>query len=123
MDESLNLLSETLKECGLDPITGFYRNGCCDTGTEDHGLHTVCARMTSDFLEFSKSRGNDLSTSRPEFGFDGLKPGDRWCLCAARWQEAFESGMAPDVFLESTHQVTLKIIELGNLQKHDVDVN
>jgi len=123
MDESLNVLSETLKECGLDHITGFYRNGCCDTGTEDHGLHTVCARMTSDFLEFSKSRGNDLSTPRPEFGFDGLKPGDRWCLCAVRWQEAFESGMAPDVFLESTQQVTLKIIELGNLQKHAVDVN
>ena len=123
MDESLNVLSETLKECRLDPITGFYRNGCCDMGTEDLGLHTVCARMTLDFLGFPKSRGIDLSTSRPEFGFDGLKPGDRWCLCATRWQEAYESGMVHDIFLESTHQATLKIIELGNLQKHAVDVN
>ena len=111
------------KEYGRDPITGFYRNGCCDTGNEDLGLHTVCARMTSDFLEFSKSKYNDLSTSRPEFGFDGLKPGDRWCLSATHWQESYNSWMAPDVFLESTHQATLKIIELGNLQKHTVDVN
>ncbi|MEC7631075.1 MAG: DUF2237 domain-containing protein, partial [SAR324 cluster bacterium] len=87
------------------------------------GMHTVCARMTSTFLEFSKSQGNDLSTPRPEFGFDGLQPGDRWCLCAARWQEAYEAGMAPEVFLESTHQATLKIVELDNLQKHAVDVN
>ena len=79
--------------------------------------------MTSTFLEFSKSQGNDLSTPRPEFGFDGLQPGDRWCLCAARWQEAYEAGMAPEVFLESTHQATLKVVELGNLQKHAVDVN
>ena len=86
-------------------------------------MHTVCARMTSTFLEFSKSQGNDLSTPRPEFGFDGLQPGDRWCLCAARWQEAYEAGMAPEVFLESTHQTTLKIVELDNLQKHAVDVN
>ncbi|MEE3124301.1 MAG: DUF2237 domain-containing protein, partial [SAR324 cluster bacterium] len=87
------------------------------------GMHTVCARMTSTFLEFSKSQGNDLSTPRPEFGFDGLQPGDRWCLCAARWQEAYEAGMAPEVFLESTHQATLKVVELDNLQKHAVDVN
>ena len=86
-------------------------------------MHTVCARMTSTFLEFSKSQGNDLSTPRPEFGFDGLQPGDRWCLCAARWQEAYEAGMAPEVFLESTHQATLKVVELDNLQKHAVDVN
>ena len=86
-------------------------------------MHTVCARMTSTFLEFSKSQGNDLSTPRPEFGFDGLQPGDRWCLCAARWQEAYEAGMAPEVFLESTHQAPLKIVELDNLQKHAVDVN
>ena len=86
-------------------------------------MHTVCARMTSTFLEFSKSQGNDLSTPRPEFGFDGLQQGDRWCLCAARWQEAYEAGMAPEVFLESTHQATLKVVELDNLQKHAVDVN
>ena len=86
-------------------------------------MHTVCARMTSTFLEFSKSQGYDLSTPRPEFGFDGLQPGDRWCLCAARWQEAYEAGMAPGVFLESTHQATLKIVKLDNLQKHAVDVN
>ena len=116
-------LAKRSKNVDVDPITGFYRNGCCDTGTEDLGLHTVCARMTSDFLEFSKSKGNNLSTSRPEFGLDGLKPGDLWCLCAARWQKAYDSGMAPDVFLESTHQATRKIIELGNLQKHAVDVN
>ena len=113
MDESLNVLGETLKECGHDPITGFYRNSCCDTGTEDLGLHTVCASMTSDFFEFSKSRCNDLSTSRSEFSLVGLNPGDRWCLCAARWQESYESGMAPNVFLESTHQETLKIIDLA----------
>ena len=123
MDESLNVLGEPLKDCGRDPLTGFFRNGCCDTSEEDFGMHTVCARMTSTFLEFSKSQGNDLSTPRPEFGFDGLQPGDRWCLCAARWQEAYEAGMAPEVFLESTHQATLKVVELDNLQKHAVDVN
>ena len=123
MDESLNVLGEPLKVCGRDPLTGFFRNGCCDTNEEDFGMHTVCARMTSTFLEFSKSQGNDLSTPRPEFGFDGLQPGDRWCLCAARWQEAYEAGVAPEVFLESTHQATLKIVELDNLQKHAVDVN
>ena len=123
MDDSLNILGETLKECGRDPITGFYRNGCCDTGTEDLGLHSIRAHMTLDFLEYSKSRGYYLSTSRPEYGFDGLKPGDQWCLCATRLQEPYESGMAPDVFLESTHHATLKFIELGNLQKHAVDVN
>ena len=105
---------------GCDQLDG---QGCCDTSEEDFGMHTVCARMTSTFLEFSKSQGNDLSTPRPEFGFDGLQPGDRWCLCAARWQEAYEAGMAPEVFLESTHQATLKIVELNNLQKHAVDVN
>ena len=123
MDESLNVLGEPLKDCGRDPLTGFFRNGCCDTSEEDFGMHTVCARMTSTFLEFSKSQGNDLSTPRPEFGFDGLQPGDRWCLCAARWQEAYKAGMAPEVFLESTHQATLKVVELDNLQKHAVDVN
>ena len=89
MDESLNALGESLKESCVDQITGFFRNGCCDTSEEDHGVHTVCARVTPEFLEFSKSRGNDLSTPRPEFGFEGLNPGDQWCLCAARWKEAF----------------------------------
>jgi uncharacterized protein (DUF2237 family) len=123
MHESLNVLGEPLKKCGLDPMTGFFRDGCCDTSEEDLGLHTVCARVTSEFLEFSKSRGNDLSTPKPEFGFEGLNPGDQWCLCAARWKEAFEAGVAPIVVLESSHQASLQIIELKHLQKHAVDMN
>ena len=99
-----NVLGEALEICSITPMTGFYRDGCCDTGREDLGSHTVCAMMTSAFLEFSKSRGNDLSTPQPEFGFPGLKPGDRWCLCAPRWQEAFEANQVPRVVLRATHE-------------------
>ena len=97
MDESLNALEEPLRVCGEDPITGFYRNGYCDTGPEDMGIHTVCTRITAEFLEFSRNCGNDLSKPRPEFGFNGLQPGDRWCLVASRWKEAFDAGISPQV--------------------------
>jgi uncharacterized protein (DUF2237 family) len=101
-------------------MTGFYRNGCCETGGDDHGVHTVCAVMTKEFLEFSKRMGNDLSTPMPHYQFPGLKPGDKWCLCAARWQEAFEAGMAPNVNLQSTHIRTLEFVELADLEKFAV---
>jgi uncharacterized protein (DUF2237 family) len=101
-------------------MTGFYRNGCCETGGDDHGVHTVCAVMTEQFLEFSKRMGNDLSTPIPHYQFPGLKPGDKWCLCAARWQEAFEAGMAPNVNLQSTHIRTLEFVELSDLEKFAV---
>ena len=113
-----NVLGGELKPCSMDPVTGFYRNGCCETGPEDMGLHTVCAVMTDAFLAFSKSMGNDLSTPRPEYGFVGLKPGDRWCLCAPRWKEALDAGMAPKIVLESTHEETLAIVPLGVLKDH-----
>src|SRR6056297_1656017 len=98
-----NVLGTELQTCGTDPATGFYRDGCCNTGPGDVGVHTVCAVVTQDFLEFSRDRGNDLMTPQPAYGFPGLKPGDRWCLCAPRWQEALEAGAAPDVVLEATH--------------------
>jgi uncharacterized protein (DUF2237 family) len=113
-----NVLGGELKPCSIDPVTGFYRNGCCETGPEDMGLHTVCAVMTDAFLAFSRSMGNDLSTPRPEYGFSGLKPGDRWCLCAPRWKEALDAGMAPKVVLESTHEETLAIVPLGVLKDY-----
>jgi uncharacterized protein (DUF2237 family) len=115
-----NVLGGELKPCSLDPLTGFYRNGCCETGPDDVGVHTVCAVMTAEFLAFSKAAGNDLSTPRPEFGFDGLKPGDRWCLCAPRWKEALDAGAAPQLVLESTHEETLAIVPLGVLKDHAV---
>ena len=102
-----NVLGEPLETCSIKPMTGFYRDGRCNTGPEDVGSHTVCVVMTSAFLDFSKSRGNDLSTPVPEFGFPGLKPGDRWCLCAPRWQEAFEANQAPRVVLRATHEACL----------------
>ena len=111
-----NVLGGQLELCGRDPLTGFYRDGCCNTGAEDLGVHTVCAVVTDDFLAFSKARGNDLSTPRP--GFLGLHAGDRWCLCAPRWQEAFEAGQAPDVVLEATHAATLEWARLEDLQRH-----
>jgi len=115
---SLNVLGGTLLPCSVTPLTGFYRDGCCNTGRDDTGLHTVCAVMTADFLAFSKAQGNDLSTPMPQYGFAGLKPGDRWCLCAARWKEALDAGAAPQVVLEATHAVTLKIVSLEALKKH-----
>ncbi len=113
-----NVLQEPLKPCGHDPLTGFYRTGSCETGPEDRGVHVVCARVTAEFLDFSAGRGNDLVTPRPEFGFAGLEPGDRWCLCAARWQEALEAGVAPPVILESTHERALEVVGLEALQAH-----
>ena len=115
-----NVLGEPLEKCSLDPLTGWYRDGCCNTDENDHGLHTVCAKMTLEFLEFSKSVGNDLSTPRPQFEFDGLKPDDLWCLCASRWQEAFEAGKAPLVKLSSTNIATLNICKIEDLKKHAI---
>jgi len=115
-----NVLGTDLEPCSFDPMTGFFRDGCCNTGVDDVGLHLVCAVMTEKFLAFSKSRGNDLSTPMPMYQFPGLKAGDRWCLCALRWKEAFEAGMAPKVVLEATHISTLEFIDLVDLQKHAV---
>jgi len=123
MSESVNVLGEKLETCGKDPITGFYRDGCCNVGPDDFGLHAVCAVVTDDFLEFSKAQGNDLSTPRPEFGFEGLKPGDSWCLCAARWQEAFEAGSAPRVRLRATHLAALEKCALDDLKAHGADLS
>jgi uncharacterized protein (DUF2237 family) len=117
-----NVLGGELELCGTDPMTGFHRTGCCDTGGDDVGVHTVCARMTAGFLEFSRRRGNDLSTPRPEFGFPGLRPGDRWCLCASRWAEALAAGVAPPVVLAATHARTLEWIDLADLRRHAADV-
>lgn len=113
-----NVLGTTLQTCSLDPLTGFTRTGCCETGPEDIGSHTVCTQVTEEFLVFSRIRGNDLSTPRPEYGFEGLQPGDRWCLCASRWQEAAEAGLAPPVILEATHERALEIIALADLEYH-----
>jgi uncharacterized protein (DUF2237 family) len=122
MVAKLNVLGEPLASCSEDPVTGFYRDGCCNTGPEDHGSHTVCTRVTSDFLKFSRDRGNDLSTPHPEFGFPGLRSGDQWCLCAARWQEALEAGAAPLVVLQATHAASLRIVKLADLKRHAVDL-
>jgi uncharacterized protein len=116
-----NVLGKPLRTCCRDPITGFYRTGKCDTGPGDLGLHVVCARMTAEFLQFSRSRGNDLSTPYPEAGFPGLKPGDRWCLCATRWKEALEAGAAPPVVLAGTHMSALEFVSLDELTAHAVD--
>ena len=113
-----NELGQELIPCSLDPVTGFFRNGCCETGPHDVGMHTVCAVMTAQFLAFSRDMGNDLSTPRPDLGFPGLKPGDRWCLCAPRWKEALDAGAAPQVVLESTHEETLAIVPLGVLKDY-----
>ncbi len=121
MSNAKNVLGKPLVACGTDPMTGFYRDGCCHTGASDVGIHVVCAVMTSDFLRFSRSRGNDLSTPNEEFGFPGLKPGDRWCLCAARWKEAFDAGMAPDVVLDATHISAIEFASLDELRTHAVD--
>ena len=123
IDASVNVLGEELKPCSMDPVTGFFRNGCCDTSDLDHGSHTICAIMTAEFLEFSKAAGNDLSTPRPEFGFAGLKPGDQWCLCAGRWVQAMEAGAAPKVRLSSTHQRALDVAKLDDLRAHSADLN
>jgi uncharacterized protein (DUF2237 family) len=116
-----NVLGEELQTCGMEPMTGFYRDGCCRTGAGDHGTHVVCAEVTAEFLEFSRSRGNDLITPVPQFRFPGLKPGDRWCLCAMRWQEALQAGVAPPVVLDSTHVSALEFLNLDDLLAHALD--
>ena len=118
MATAKNVLGGELQACGYDPLTGFYRDGCCNTGAEDEGLHLVCVVATEEFLEFSYVAGNDLSTPMPAYKFPGLKPGDRWCLCVRRWAEALEAGVAPPVVLEATHVSSLEFVELAHLQAH-----
>ena len=115
---ALNVLGETLRACSYDPLTGYLRDGCCSTTAEDLGTHVICTRVTAAFLAFSRERGNDLVTPRPEWRFAGLKPGDRWCLCALRWKEALEAGAAPPVVLDSTHERALTYVTLEQLQSH-----
>jgi uncharacterized protein (DUF2237 family) len=117
-DNALNVLGSDLVPCGTSPLTGFFRNGCCDTGPEDTGMHTVCAVMTDAFLVFSRMQGNDLSTPRPELGFPGLSAGDRWCLCVGRWREALAAGVAPPVVLAATHEEALAVVPLDDLERH-----
>ncbi len=119
---SRNVFGGPLESCSANPVTGFFRNGCCDTGPEDAGSHTVCVVVTEEFLEFSKQRGNDLSTPLPAFGFPGLTAGDRWCLCAPRWQEALDAGHAPRVVLRATHEGALDYCALSDLKKHAIDL-
>jgi uncharacterized protein (DUF2237 family) len=121
-EPELNVFGEPLAPCSSSPLTGFYRNGCCATGPDDAGRHVVCAEITEEFLAFSKSRGNDLSTPRPEMAFPGLRAGDRWCLVAARWAEALEAGMAPRVVLAATHQAVLRYVKLDDLKKYALDL-
>ncbi len=120
MSEARNVLGGPLAVCSTNPMTGFFRTGCCETSADDFGSHTVCAIMTAEFLAYTREMGNDLST--PRFGFPGLKPGDRWCLCAARWKEAYEAGCAPPVILAATHQAALRIVSLDALREcaHEV---
>ena len=122
MHESLNVFDEPLESCSEDPVTGFFRDGCCNTSEQDAGSHTVCTMLTDEFLEFSRARGNDLITPRPEFGFPGLKPGDRWCLCASRWYEAEQHGAAPRVYLRATHRRALEQVPLETLKPYALDL-
>jgi uncharacterized protein len=117
-DDALNVLGTPLVPCSYDPLTGYYRDGCCSTDEHDHGSHVICAKVTKEFLTFSRQKGNDLSTPVPEYRFAGLKPGDRWCLCALRWKQAFDAGVAPHVVLESTHAKALEFVTLAQLQAH-----
>ncbi|BAY65699.1 hypothetical protein NIES22_58060 [Calothrix brevissima NIES-22] len=123
MAEAKNVLGTTLESCCTAPMTGYYRDGFCNTGGQDFGMHVVCAQMTAEFLQFTKSRGNDLSTAVPEYNFPGLREGDRWCLCAARWQEALEAGFAPPVVLEATHARALEVCNLEDLKKYALTVD
>jgi len=118
-----NVLGGELAACSMSPRTGFYRDGCCNTGAEDHGLHIVCAQVTREFLLFARQQGNDLISPAPAFGFPGLKPGDRWCVCAATWRQAYEAGVAPPVVLAATHEETLAVIPLHALKEHALDVS
>ncbi len=119
---ALNVLGTPLKDCSHDPVTGYFRDGCCRTTADDIGTHVICARMTAEFLEFSRRQGNDLVTPHPEWQFPGLKPGDRWCLCAMRWQEALEAGIAPPVDLEATQMKALEFVTLADLKYHQIAV-
>ncbi|HXH03599.1 MAG TPA: DUF2237 domain-containing protein [Candidatus Competibacteraceae bacterium] len=123
MTQARNILGGPLQTCSRSPLTGFYRSGCCETGPDDRGSHTVCAQMTAEFLAFSRARGNDLSTPRPEYGFPGLRPGDRWCLCAGRWREALQAGVAPPVLLRATHWGALALVAYDDLKRHALDVD
>jgi len=116
-----NVLGSELEICCTSPMTGFYRDGCCRTGAEDFGLHLVCAQVTPAFLAFSKARGNDLTTPAPQYGFPGLKPGDRWCLCVSRWQEALDAGVAPPVVMAATHASTLEYADMQTLKAHAIE--
>lgn len=118
-----NVLGGELASCSVEPVTGFFRDGCCNTSPEDAGSHTVCAVMTTEFLAFSKARGNDLSTPMPEYGFPGLKPGDRWCLCAPRWAQAFVAGMAPKIVLAATQEGALAYADLADFKRFAIDLN
>ena len=117
-----NIFGDDLALCSTHPLTGFKRTGCCETGPQDLGFHTVCAQVTREFLEFSRSKGNDLTRPLPATGFPGLRPGDRWCLCASRWREALEAGCAPGVILAATHHKSLEIVGLGELKRHAIDL-
>ena len=121
-EEQLNIFNEPLEACSFDPVTGFFRSGCCETSEQDIGSHTVCAIMTEEFLKFSKSKGNDLSTAVPAFDFPGLNSGDRWCLCAARWLEAYEAGSAPSIIARATHRRALEIIPMEVMKEFSLDI-
>lgn len=118
-----NVFGDPITSCSEAPVTGFYRSGCCDTGPDDHGSHTICAVMTDEFLAFSKRAGNDLSTPIPDYGFPGLKAGDRWCLCAARWKQALDAGAAPRVVLSATNEAALQIVPLEHLKRYAIDLS
>ena len=122
-DDPVNVFDEPLLPCSEDPLTGFFRDGCCNTSDEDDGYHTVCVQVTDEFLQYSLSQGNDLSTPNPEFGFPGLQAGDRWCLCAPRWLQAYEEKVAPRVYLTRTHKRSLEIIPLQVLRQYAADLN
>jgi uncharacterized protein (DUF2237 family) len=123
IDESVNVFGESLETCGDDPVTGFFRDGCCNTSDQDRGSHTVCVELTQEFLEFSRSRGNDLMTPVPAYGFPGLRAGQRWCLCASRWLEAQEAGRAPRVYLRRTHRRALDIVPMDVLRRFAIDLS
>ncbi len=123
IDESVNVFGEPLHACSEEPLTGFFRDGCCNTNSQDVGSHTVCVEVTEEFLQYSRFKGNDLSTPRPEFGFPGLEAGNRWCLCAARWLEAHQQGMAPRVFLTRTHIKALQTVPMAVLRDYAADLN
>ncbi|QKD81973.1 DUF2237 domain-containing protein [Thermoleptolyngbya sichuanensis A183] len=122
MADARNVLGSKLEVCSISPMTGFYRDGCCSTGAGDFGAHVVCAEVTQEFLDYTKAQGNDLCTPMPAYGFPGLKPGDRWCLCASRWKEALDAGVAPPVVLAATHASALEYVSMAELEKHALDL-